>query len=235
MAPCRSDGAFCTKALSFAASSIDFTSPSSSARAAVRAFSSSALIWERWSHSLARVSQRSVRSFMYSWSSFSMAWAETRSSRLEAMLLARESMSMASWSMDALFVFMWVVSESTISLWTWVLLPNSSSTSAFLATNSALTSSITLMMLSEWNLYTGSLGSTEASACRKAATSLWPFVPGFKKPRTSAISSVFRTDGRIAKNEAGLDFSIAAMADERPVIAWLSSAAVFSYSAFSFA
>mmetsp|Transcript_105245 Transcript_105245/g.335046 ORF Transcript_105245/g.335046 Transcript_105245/m.335046 type:complete len:286 (+) Transcript_105245:581-1438(+) len=54
------------------------------ARAPLRASSSSARICERWSQSLARTSQRSVRSFRYSWSSFSKASPLTRSVLSEA-------------------------------------------------------------------------------------------------------------------------------------------------------
>mmetsp|Transcript_86216 Transcript_86216/g.248843 ORF Transcript_86216/g.248843 Transcript_86216/m.248843 type:complete len:335 (+) Transcript_86216:591-1595(+) len=104
--------------------------------APVNAANSSARICERWSQSAARTSQRSVMSFMNSWSSFSIASALTNSPRACAMSPVRVAMSPSNMSIASLLAFSLSLRSSMVSSKFALALAHSDSSSDFSARNS---------------------------------------------------------------------------------------------------
>mmetsp|Transcript_114610 Transcript_114610/g.356960 ORF Transcript_114610/g.356960 Transcript_114610/m.356960 type:complete len:420 (-) Transcript_114610:426-1685(-) len=215
-----------------AASTLD-TLFCSTARAPPRAASSSARIWERWSQSAARTSQRSVSSFRYSWSSFNRASLFTRSVLAEAISLFSVKMSCSRLEMAAPLTP--ISSERLFLVLSHVAFVffHSSSSSVFLSANSVCSFFRMPMMPCEWYLYVGSEGSTDAASCNSAETSRWPLAAS--RPMDLATSMLLSTALRTAMSAAGVESSMALMALARPLSALERSAASASYSASSLA
>mmetsp|Transcript_82008 Transcript_82008/g.230806 ORF Transcript_82008/g.230806 Transcript_82008/m.230806 type:complete len:249 (-) Transcript_82008:361-1107(-) len=130
----------------FTASSRPATSEVRIASALVRAASSSARSCERWSQSFALISQRSVKSLMYSSSSLSMPSAPTKLSLASAISPLRRSLPSSSWSMALEFSSIFLFKLAMLSSYVFFVSAQSASKVRFSSTNSLLRFSKVSMM-----------------------------------------------------------------------------------------
>mmetsp|Transcript_121683 Transcript_121683/g.351287 ORF Transcript_121683/g.351287 Transcript_121683/m.351287 type:complete len:476 (-) Transcript_121683:213-1640(-) len=196
--------------------------------ASLIAFSSSALLSERWSQSFADVSQRAVRSFMYDWSSAKVSFVSTSAPRSSEIFTSKPSIAVCKVDSSPPFSSILPATDVFISLQASLDFSYSLSSSSFFFLNCSCMSFKVLRTSAEWNLYFGSLGST---VCwRNACTA----PPALEKPRISASARPSRTSCTAACNNAGFDFSKVFTALPSDVSALVRSADSSSYWAASF-
>mmetsp|Transcript_128376 Transcript_128376/g.357354 ORF Transcript_128376/g.357354 Transcript_128376/m.357354 type:complete len:233 (-) Transcript_128376:265-963(-) len=159
--------------------------------------------------------------------------ASTSDSRVDAMLLVSASISVVRRSMAPLFVSIFCSRSRVVSLQFSSVIAHSSSAADFFLLNSS--SSWLRMSRSgcEWNLYSGSIGSTVDCKKAEAAPHLGPLEMIFMASATSRLLCTVCFMARVETGVTNLDSSTFCFASSRDWMAFVRSALLAMYMSCS--